>query len=143
MGGGLRGMEAALVRPDDLVEWDGARLAVAVPGPHSRLVPVRDSCTDLLRRASELAEADQPFIATAGNNAVYTTASRVRVEGLGQLSLSRARSTWLTAHLRAGTPLAALRVIAGPLSMNTLCDLAEAAALAVDPREAVEQAMGA
>ena len=143
LGGGLRGMEAALVRPADLVEWKGGRLAVRVPGPRSRLVPVRDVCTGLLRRASALVAADQPFIATAGNNAIYTTASRVRVEGLGQLSLSRARSTWLTAHLRAGTPLPALRAIAGPLSANTLDNLIEAAAMAVDPDEAVEQAMGA
>ena len=143
IGGGLRGMEAALVRPADLVDWDSGRLAVRVPGSHSRLVPVRELCTGLLRRASELVAADQRFIATAGKNAAYTTASRVSVEGIGALSLSRARSTWLSAHLRAGTPLPVLRAIAGPLSANTLDDLMDAAALAVDPCEAVEQAMGA
>ncbi len=62
-------------------------------------------------------------------------------EGFGHLYLTRARSTWLQAHLLAGTPLAALRVIAGPLSLNTLTQLLSVATQNVDPEDAARQGL--
>ncbi|MDE2814072.1 MAG: hypothetical protein OXM01_13655 [Gemmatimonadota bacterium] len=143
LGAGMRGSEAVKVRPCDLVEMPHGRLAVRVAEPHPRLVPVRGDYTDLIRSASAETGSDELFIPNSGKNAPYTTAQRIEVVGLGTLSLSRARSTWLTAHLAAGTPLAALRVIAGPLSANTLSDLMAAAALMVDPGEAAKRGLGA
>ena len=55
-------------------------------------------------------------------NAAARAANCIRV-GYIALSLRRARATWLTAHLEAGTPLPVLREMAGPLATATLDDL--------------------
>lgn len=143
LGGGLRGSEAALVRPDDILELPDGRLAVQVSGPHPRLVPIRGGYTDLLRSASALTSPEDLFIPGRSSGAPYTVAQLIKVKGLGKFSLNRARSTWVTAHLLAGTPLPYLRIIAGPLSGDTLSDLINAAALAIDPDEAVERGLKA
>lgn len=62
--------------------------------------------------------------------------------GDASLSLRRARATWLTAHLVAGTPLPVLREVAVPLSAATLDDLL-AATPAVTADQAVTEALKA
>lgn len=141
LGAGQRGSEMVLVRPIDLVELGDGRLAVEVRGPHARLVPVRQGYTDLLRRSASATSPGDALIPGHPSHAPYSALGSIQVEGLGKLSLSRARSTWLTAHLLGGTPLPHLRVMAGPLSVNTLTDLMEAAAGSVDPDEAVERGL--
>ena len=58
------------------------------------------------------------------------------------LSLRRARTTWVTAHLEAGTALPVLPEIVGPLATATLDDLLVATA-AVTSEQAVRQALRA
>ena len=122
MGGGLNGPQIALAMPSDVIHLGGGRVGTWVRGRHARLAPIRDDYTALVLRAVEFA-GDERFIRATSRNAVYIAAERVMVHGFGHLELARARSTWLKAHLVAGTPLAALRVIAGPLSLNTLSGL--------------------
>ena len=57
--------------------------------------------------------------------------------GHTNLSLRRARATWLTAHLVAGTPPLVLRKIAGPVSAATMDDLLAATGHTVSPEQAV------
>lgn len=122
LGSGLDAPRIAEAGPGDVTELGGGRLGVRVRGPHQRVVPVRVAYTGLVRRAVEFADGDL-FVTARSRNGVYIAAERVVVHGVGHLELARARSTWLRAHLVAGTPLAALRVIAGPVSLNTLNDL--------------------
>ena len=119
LGAGMRGPEIAAARTGDLRDIDGGRLAVQVRGRHSRLVPIREDYTTLVREAADGSTTDR-FIPTDGRNAVHSVVGRLH-PGDGQgLSLRRSRSTWLVAHMVAGTPLSVLRKVAGPLSANTL-----------------------
>ena len=88
---------------------------VANRGPRARLVPVRAIYTEMVREAAEETSSGK-FITAEGRNAVHRTAERLTADGL---LLPCARNTWLTVHLVAGTPLAVLRVLEGPMSMNT------------------------
>ena len=124
LGMGLSGPEAAAASPGDLVSLGGGRVGVRVAGHNARLVPVRTGFDALALEAGRAVGGGR-FVAEAGRNAVHKTAARIVVEGVGSFSFRRGRSSWLAAHLSAGTPLAALRVIAGPLSMRTLDDLVE------------------
>ena len=54
------------------------------------------------------------------NLAVHFLSDRRVYPDAESLSLRRARNTWLVAHLRANTPLPALRRLAGRLSHRTL-----------------------
>ena len=74
-------------------------------------------------------------------NAGAHLANKVTIGRGRGLSLPRARSTWLTAHLRAETPLLALIEIARPLSAVTLNDLL--ATVAVSPEEAAAKGLRA
>jgi len=141
MGGGLNGPEAGRAGPADLVDLGDGRLAIQVPGHRARLVPVRAAYTEAARQAAELAAGQDRFIGGGGRNSAYKVAERLTGKGLGALSFSRARATWLTAHLVAGTPLAALRAIAGPVSARTLNPLMDAAAASLDPATAAEQGL--
>ena len=140
LGAGLRGPQIAAAGPGDIVDMGAGRVAVQVEGPHSRVVPVRADYTKLVLRACELASGGR-FVTAQSRNGVYVAAERVRVLGLGHLELARARSTWLRAHLVAGTPLAALRVIAGPLSLNTLDRLLDGAAAGVSAEDAAVEGL--
>ena len=126
LGVGLDAPRIAAAGPGDVTELGNGRLGIHVRGPHQRVVPVRAAYTDLVRRAVKFADGDL-FVTARNRNGVYSAAERVVVHGVGHLELARARSTWLKAHLVAGTPLAALRVIAGPLSLDTLNSLLGAA----------------
>ena len=124
--------------------WGQGRLAVWVDpeGPSARLVPVRSGYTALLNRAVEHSNG-QRFVAGTSRNAVFALAKGIEVHGFGHFYLTRARSTWLQAHLLAGTSLAALRAIAGPLSLNTLDRLLGPVSQTIDPRDAALEGLGA
>ena len=142
-GAGMRGPEITAAETGDLTEIGEGRLVVQVRGRDARLVPIRTCWTGTARRAVQLVkERSEPcprFIRSRDRNAAARAASRVRVGDVG-LSLRRARATWLTAHLTAGTPLLVLRAVAGPLSVATLDDLL-AMTNAVTAERAVTEAL--
>lgn len=85
---------------------------------------------------------DGRFVRATHRTAVYVLCRQVAVGDL-DLSVRRARSTWLAAHLHASTSLAALRRIAGPLSGDTLTGLLASSAADLDPVEAAVRGLGA
>ena len=135
LGVGANGAEAALVTPDDVVSVGEGRLAVHLRGSHPRTAPVRALYTELARRAVDAAVGGS-FFGAAHVNTVYDASQRVPAPGGDHLRFRRARVTWLRAHLAAGTDLAALRVLSGPVSANTLTDLIDRSAAAVDAEAA-------
>ena len=147
-GAGLNGVELGAAETGDLRELGHGRLAVQVRGHRPRMVPVRVRWTDTVRQAARLAHQRHGratsawFIGSRSKNAVSKLAAGLDF-GQGGLSLRRARSTWLTAHLLAGTPLAALKEIAGPLSMQTLDDLLAGVDGAVDHEQAAVEGLRA
>lgn len=80
---------------------------------------------------------------TSTRQEVHKLAERIVVKGHGRLLLARARSTWLKAHLLAGTSLPAIRRMAGPLSMNTLTDLVNYATERLTAEEAAIEGLRA
>lgn len=148
LGAAMNGVELAATEIDDLQELGDGRLAVQVRGRNPRLVPIRGCCTDIVRRAVNLVEQRPPrasrrFILAEHHNAGARIANSVTIGRNRGLSLPRARSTFLAAHLRAGTPLIALRKIAGPVSTVTLNDLIAAFADTITAEEAVAQGLRA
>lgn len=135
-GAGCNGVEAGLATPDDVVAAGEGRLAVHVRGRHPRLVPIRFLYTDLARRAVDAA-TDNTFFVGTHRNVVHDAAARIASPDGRHLRLRRARTTWLRAHLVAGTDLAALRVLAGPVSTNTLSDLITMSSAALDTEAAL------
>ena len=125
-GAGMRGPEISAAETGDLTEIEADRLVINVRGRDSRIVPIRAYWTDTARQAvrfaNERANPGPRFITPKDRNAAARAAHRVSI-GDASLSLRRARATWLTAHLTAGTPLPVLRAVAGPLSTATLDDL--------------------
>ena len=145
LGFGLSGREIQQIRRDDLEDMGGGRVAVRVGGRNPRLVPGRKLWTPTALLAAEAADGDSdggPLITAVGAHHVYDIAKKFTARDRGGLSLPRARSTWLAAHLRAGTPLPALRKIAGPVSADTLNALLAHAADDLDDDTAARQAMG-
>ncbi len=142
LGAGLRGPELADAQGEDLVALAGERIAVRVRGPHARLVPVRSSYTALAVRLQRGASCG-PLVNGHGRNAVHKLLESLGDRDRDGLSLRRARATWLCAHLTAGTPLGALRRIAGPLSANTLDALAGHIAAARSEEDAAVGGLGA
>ena len=142
IGMGLSGPEAAAASPSDLVDLGGGRVGMWVAGRNARLVPLRTGFDALALQAGRAVGGGR-FVAEASRNAVHKTAARIVVEGVGSFSFRRGRSSWLAAHLVAGTPLAALRVIAGPLSMRTLDNLVESSCEGLDSEAAALQGLRA
>ena len=58
-------------------------------------------------------------------------------------SIRRSRNTWLSAHLRAGTPVPVLRRFSGRLSQRTLDGLAQRIADDLDPWQAANKGLAA
>ena len=131
LGAGLQGIEIGAARVGDLGRLGNGRLAIQVRGRNPRLVPIRNAYTDLAAAAADTSPTDR-LIPKSGRNTVHTAASRLSPS----LSLRRARSTWLAAHLVSGTPLAMLRRVAGPLSLNTLDGLVEHVVTSIDDETA-------
>lgn len=142
LGAGMNGAEVKLATPDDVVAVGEGRVAVRVKGRHPRLAPIRKAYTDLIRKAVAAAEGGS-FFEAVHVNAVHDAAQRVAAPDGGHLRLRRARVTWLRAHLVAGTDLAVLRVIAGPVSANTLSDLIAMSAAPLDGEAAAVAALRA
>ena len=141
-GGGLNGTEITAATIDDFEEIANGRLVVTTRGAKARMVPIRRAYTDLTREALEHCPADR-LIRTAGRNIVYWISSELDTGDGEGLSLRRSRTTWLQAHLLAGTPLPALRRIAGPLSANTVDKLLIDAAAGLDNNTAVIEGLRA
>ena len=97
--------------------------------------PIRASYTRLAELAVRAANG-QPFISKTSANAVYRAAERVAVKNGGHLSFPRARNTWLSAHLRAGTDLPDLARFSRPVKTDTLTALLKIIARDIDPMEA-------
>ena len=145
-GAGMSGPEITVGCVSDVTEVDGT-LTIRVRGRNKRLVPVRLVWAGVVVEAIECLEhsdsGSDRFLLAQGRNAANETAARLApVNGEG-LSLRRARSTWLAAHLVAGTPLLVLRVLAGPVSMNTLNELADGVCQHPDPELAWRQGRAA
>ena len=141
-GAGLYGQELSKATIHDLEDVADGRLAVHVRGPKARLVPIRRAYTTLARQALNTAHGNR-FVTTTGKNRIYSITAGLDTGDSEGLSLRRARSTWLQAHLFAGTPLAALRRVAGPLSANTLDVLIRDTAESLDDTQAMEAALWA
>lgn len=149
LGAGLAGDELVSGRVEDVTEV-ADRLVIQVRGDHERVVPVRQVWTPTLIEAIKAAEAAPSsddmtgqFI-TARNCKTGQQISRTLAPANGQpLSLRRARSTWLAAHLAAATPLVVLRIIAGPVSMRRLNVLVDNAAETLDANTAYLRGLGA
>lgn len=136
LGAGLNGAEIAAARVEHLVDLDDGRIGIEVHGARPRLVPIRAEYTPLAADAAEQAGCGR-FFSARGANATYDIASRLN-DGL---SLPRARSTWLSAHLAAGTPVPALQLMAGSLSPKTIKDLSSRIAGTLTHREAAAQGL--
>ena len=141
-GGGLYGRELDRARVDDIIEVAIGRLAIRVRGPKARLVPFRKGYTKLVLQAVTVVGKGR-FVTTTGRNSVYRISGELDTGDGEGLSLRQARSTWLQAHLVAGTPLPALRRVAGPLSANTLDVLLKDAAAAIDNETAMMEGLRA
>ena len=136
LGAGMSGVELAAARVGDVTEL-AAGLVIGVRGRNPRLVPVRRAWTvtvaDAVDAAGSVGGVESRFVTARGRNAVHGLVQRLAPVGGEALSLSRARSTFLAAHLTACTPLPVLRMFAGPVSMNTLDELAGVAGGRLDP----------
>ena len=142
LGAGLRGPDLAVAEREDLVALAGGRVAVRVRGSHCRLVPIRADYTALARYLRDTSPRGR-IVTSTSRNAVHGLLEGLGSADRGGLSTRRSRATWLRAHLVAGTPLGALRRIAGPLSANTLDVLIADIAVAVTDEVAVAEGLGA
>ena len=148
-GAGLTGVEAGRTAPDDLVERADGRIVVTVRGRDSktRVVPIRRAYTDVAREAVSASDG-KTFFRGTGVDRARAIAERLpddrRIGGNREvLSIWRARHTWLVAHLRVPTPLAALYAVAGPLSTKTLATMIRHVHDDMSADEAVELALDA
>ena len=141
LGAGLLGPAIATADADDIVDLGDGRLGIRVGGRHPRVVPIRADYTPLVTEAAELV-GDGCFVRATHRTAVYMLCRQVGISG-HTFSVRRARSTWLVAHLQAGTSLWALRQIAGPVSGDTLTALLTASATGRDPLEAALEGLRA
>ena len=146
-GAALNGVELSAARTDDLHERVNGRLVILVRGHRPRRVPIRANWTETVRQAAQLAQerdgrASARFIRSRSKNAVSGITASLNF-GQGGLNLRQARTTWLTAHLMAGTPLPDLRVLAGSLSAQTIIELIDLMVDEVDPEQAVIEGMRA
>ncbi|MDD9995367.1 MAG: hypothetical protein OXS35_06440, partial [Dehalococcoidia bacterium] len=82
------------------------------------------------------------FLRHHDKNAVSRIAASLDF-GKGGLNLWRARATWLTAHLLAGTSLPTLRILAGRLSAQVLIELTELDIEEINPEQAVIEGLRA
>ena len=139
-GAGLDGTETAAAEFDDLIERPDGRWEIVVRGDRPRRVPIRRACLPLVEGLVAM-EDRRRFVASDKISAASQVAQRIRV-GNESLSLTKSRNTFLAAHLEAGTPPAALSVVAGGVAYGTLDRLLPYVAERLDIRDAVEQALG-
>ena len=139
---GTRGPEIALAGPQDVVTHRGGRVSVLVQGANAREVPVREPYSELVLRAARECRGDR-FMTSTDRSAVAAIAGRIKGPDGRGLSLRRARTTWLAAHLVVSTPLAALRRFAGPIGGPMLTALLDHTSAELDAQAALEMGWGA
>ena len=142
LGGGLTGVEAEALGPGDVAAVGAGRLKVHVAGANPRWVPIRADYTELVRDAVR-ETSGQRFMSSSVYGSAANLAKQLHVEGLGSLSLRRARVTWIAAQLRADVSLRSLRRFCGPVHKDTLDALLRQAAEEMDDDEAVLKGLGA
>lgn len=145
-GGGARGPEIVAAVPADIADVGDGRIAVRLKGRYPRTVPIRPAFTDIVMRAvdTHLAagrKADEPIIADTSRLSYIV--KRLGAHGEGGLSLPRSRASWICAHLEAGTPLPALRALAGPITPRTLVQLLDQTGAEIDGDTALRQGLRA
>ena len=124
LGAGLDGRWNTKVK-GTAVSKVGDVAVVAVPDPVSRLVVVRAAYSEaLLELAAEVGEGLLVGERKVSKNSPSEFAADITVDG-GRLEFSpaRLRSTWLAAHLEAGTQLPVLLRAAGMRTFGSLGDL--------------------
>jgi len=149
-GAGLDGRWLPHIRVEDIQELDGSRLAINVPAPKPRLVPVRKQYTSLLREAMK-AKGTGRFldrgVGMRGKKETWNDMSAawraILVEGLGQIKPARARNSWICAHLRNGTPLPYLAKLCGYPTASIIVGLIPLAFLDEDEQTAHKKALEA
>ena len=120
-GAGLSAGEMLSVLRDD-VSSTPSGLTVVVSGTRARVVPVVAEWEDVLEEALGVMPADELLLLPtrtnpAGYHALSCFVNRCRSTSVHPNS-QRLRSTWLVAHLNAGTPLPLLVRAAGLTSMS-------------------------
>ena len=124
LGAGLDGRWNTKVK-GTAVSRVGDVVVVAVPDPVARLVVVRAAyATALLELAAEVGEGLLVGARKVSKNSPSELAAGITIDG-GRLEFSpaRLRSTWLVAHLEAGTQLPVLLRAAGMRTFGSLGDL--------------------
>ena len=124
IGAGLRPGELVTLRGGDVTRH-GRQVVVYASGPAARMVPVT---ADYARRAWELARrAGRDFVFRPGpadrgyKNFLTNFARGLAADPAApQLSMRRARSTFICGHLAAGTPVGALLAITGIAEAGSL-----------------------
>ena len=145
-GCGARGPEIVAAVPDDFEDLDDGRIAVRLRGRYPRRVPIRAEFTDIVISGVEAhlaagKKAHEQFM--ADSSTLSYVVGRLGAHGEGGLSLPRARATWICAQLEAGTPLPALRALAGPIAPHTLAQLLEQTGAGIDEEAALMQGLRA
>ncbi len=124
-GAGLDGRWLPRITGKD-VRRSGSFIVVTVPEPHPREVVVRAEFEDELIRLAHNA-GDRVMLAPSGNGAKNTASKLAQAaefdQGRIRLNASRMRSTWLVAHLSAGTPMRELIEAAGVKGFGSFDDL--------------------
>ena len=142
MGGGLTGVDAEPLGPANVVAVGDGRLKVRVEGHNPRWVPIRADYTDLVLEAIKLTSGER-FISSTVYGSASGLAKQLHVEGLGSLSLRRARATWIAAQLKSDVSLRALRRICGPIHTDTLDALLRQVSDEMDDETAVLKGLAA
>lgn len=124
MGAGLDGRWNTKIT-GTVVSTAGDLAVVQVPDPAARLVVVRGAYAPaLLALAAEVGEGLLVGDRKVGRNAASEFASDISIDqGRLVFSPGRLRSTWLVAHLEAGTQLPVLLQAAGMRTFGSLGDL--------------------
>ena len=141
LGAGLGIAEASRLGPKNLVDLDGGRLGIRTHGDQERIVPVRDPYTALVVEAARLCEGPL-FVPADAKARPYNLFAKVRVAGLGRLIVSRARATWMCAHIHHGTTLRDLYRIAGPVTGDYLTQMLRQCVGSVDALDAANRGLG-
>ena len=147
IGVGMSGPETLGAETSDVCDLGNGRLVVQVRGRRPRLVPVRECWTDAVSEAvacvNRRGGSSTRFITANGRSATREIARRVPCGIEGGMSLRRARATWVAAHLIADTPLPALKMLAGTLSIQVVYELLSYLDLPLTPMEAVQEGLRA
>lgn len=143
LGAGLSISDAAKLGPSSLVDLDGGRLGIRVDGDPLRIVPVREAYTSLIVEATKLCEEGTLFVPADAEARPYNLFAKIRVEGLGRLIVSRARATWVCAHIQHGTALSDLYAYLGRMSAEYLLQMLQRCDGPDDPLAAANRGLGA